>query len=108
MYNTKKMPKTKLKGVLIVEGEALETQIERMLENKEKINETSPLLYFERKEGVVSATDIRHDKWEDMAEAGNGVKKEYNERYKKREDAKLKVIKGGEEDNGVEPIQGKG
>lgn len=48
-----------------VEGVSLEVQIERALNNKEPLDdETVPLIYTERKAGLMPAYDIRKDKWE--------------------------------------------
>lgn len=105
-YKTIKMPRTGLKGVKTFEADTLEIQIERMLNNEEKLKETVPLLYFERKEGVIKTTNPRYDRWEDMATAGTEAKRTADEKMQAKE-VKLKAEKGGASDGQAESIQGK-
>lgn len=44
-----------------VKGETIEQKIARMLSNKEPFTDNAPVLYSERKEGVLPQTDIRTD-----------------------------------------------
>lgn len=47
-----------------VEGERIETMIERITELNEPIKDGAPLIYTDRKEGVQPEYDIRTDRWE--------------------------------------------
>lgn len=82
------------------EGEPLEYKIERIVNNKEKIKDGAPLLYTERKHGVLASTNIRTDRWEVALEATEKIEKS----YKARREEKAKIAeKIGE----PEPIPGK-
>lgn len=56
-----------------IEGETLETKVERMLANKEKIEGESPLIYSERKDGILAGHNIRTDRFEVAIEAMDKV-----------------------------------
>lgn len=59
------------------EGESIERQIERLLTSGEKIESISPLLYTDRKDGVLPETNIRTDKMEIARKAMGEVSKSY-------------------------------
>lgn len=59
------------------EGESIERQIERLLTSGEKIESISPLMYTERKEGVLPETNIRTDKMLIAQRAMGEVSKSY-------------------------------
>lgn len=86
------------KGGIIINksksGEMLETKVERMINNKEKIGDTTDLIYTERKEGVRPATDIRTDRWEIAAEASTKIAKSFAARRNN----------SGKKDGKAEPI----
>lgn len=86
-----------------VEGEPIETKIERMLNNKEKIKDAAPLVYTERKEGIRASTNIRTDRFEVAVEAADKISKSYKARRQERQKAKVDKLKDGE----PETIQGK-
>lgn len=46
------------------EGETLETKVARLLENNEPITDGAPIIYTEKKDGVLPQYDIRTDKWD--------------------------------------------
>lgn len=75
MYKAPRFHKTDLKINKAVEGETLETKIERIVQNKEPISDTTPMIYTERKDGVNPAYDIRTDKWEIACSAMDVVHK---------------------------------
>lgn len=57
------------------EGETIEQKVERIMSTEGAITETAPLIYTERKQGVVPDYNIRTDKMEYAVEAmGNGAK----------------------------------
>ena len=72
-YKYKKAKKSKLKSVECVEGEPIELKIERIVSNKEPITDGAPSIFTERKDGVVSAYNIRTDRWEIAADAMSKV-----------------------------------
>ena len=66
-----------------VAGETLEAKIERIVNNKEPIgqgNDTAPIIYTERKEGVRASTNIRTDRFEIAVEAADKVAKSFKAR----------------------------
>lgn len=73
MYKKIKAPKSTMKINESYTGETLEQKIERIVTTKEPINETAPLIYTERKDGVQPQYDIRTDRFEIALEAMNKV-----------------------------------
>lgn len=63
-YKYKKPSKSRLKSVEKLEGEPIEWKVERAMSNKEPISDGAPSIFTERKDGVVSAYNIRTDRWE--------------------------------------------
>ena len=72
-YKYRKAVKSQLKSVDCVEGEPIELKIERIVSNKEPITDGAPSIFTERKDGVVSAYNIRTDRWEVASEAMDKV-----------------------------------
>lgn len=46
------------------EGETIENKVKRIVENKEPISDGAPIIYTEKKDGVLPQFDIRTDKWD--------------------------------------------
>ena len=46
------------------EGELIEEKVARLTQEKSPINDGAPIIYTERKDGVLPAYDIRTDRWE--------------------------------------------
>ena len=68
--------RTQLKSVETVEGETIEQKIRRLVSNNEPITDgANPELYTERKDGVLSAYNIRTDRFEIATEAMDKVTK---------------------------------
>ena len=88
-----KYNKSQLTSVEVVEGEPIEHKIERVVSNKEPITDGAPSIFTERKEGVVSAYNIRTDRWEVATEAMDKV----SGSIQAKRDAKGKVSKPKEE-----------
>jgi len=88
-----KYSKSQLTSVEITEGEPIEHKIERVVSNKEPITDGAPSIFTERKEGVVSAYNIRTDRWEVATEAMDKV----SGSIQAKRDAKGKVSKPKEE-----------
>ena len=57
------------KPVDLIEGETIEDKCKRLVESKEPIKDGAPILYTERKDGVLPAYDIRTDRWAIAQEA---------------------------------------
>lgn len=64
-----------VQGVDLYEGEDIETKIERIIDNKEPIEQISPIIYTERKDGVLPQYDIRTDRFEVAQNAMDKVSK---------------------------------
>ena len=102
MYETPTYHKGNIKTYNAVQGETIETKIERIVSNKEPIKDGAPLLYTERKEGVRASTNIRTDRFEVAVDAADKIAKSYKaRREEKAGDNKEKKV--GE----PESIQGK-
>ena len=93
--------KSQLESVEIVEGEPIELKIERITNNKEPITDGAPEIFTERKDGVISAYNIRTDRWEVAAEAMDKV----SGSIQAKRDAKGKVSKSKEETESKEKIE---
>lgn len=71
------------------EGETIEMKIERIMSNKEPIQDGAPLIYTEREDGVLPAYDIRTDRFDIAIDAMDRVTKST---YAKRDEiAKAKA-----------------
>ena len=55
---------TSMNPVETYEGEFIEEKVARVVENKEPIEDGAPIIYTERKDGVIPAYNIRTDKWD--------------------------------------------
>lgn len=64
-----------IKGVDLYEGEDIETKVARVVDNKEPIEQISPIIYTERKDGVLPQYDIRTDRFEVAQTAMDKVSK---------------------------------
>lgn len=104
MYKIPNYQKSKIKSVELIEGKSIEQKIESITENKEPIKDGAPLIYTERKNGVIAAYNIRTDRWEIACEAMSSVEKSFQ--AKRDERANMQVVKEDKVDK-VESIQGK-
>lgn len=87
-----------------VEGESIETKIERVVNNNEPIKDGAPLIYTPRSEGVNPAYDIRTDRFDVALGATDMIAKSHTAR---RDNVpEMKAEKGGKEDGGTESIEG--
>ena len=67
MKYPKKSFKRNLSGYMSYEfreGELIEEKVTRLTQEKSPINDGAPIIYTERKDGVLPAYDIRTDRWE--------------------------------------------
>lgn len=108
MYTTTKPTKTSIKVNQSYKGETIEQKINRIVNNKEPIKDGAPLIYTERKHGVMPEYNIRTDRFDIAIDGMDTVTKTHlakrEERMKAKEDAK--AAKEGNKDSGAEPIQG--
>ncbi len=91
MYKTPKYRKSAIKVNESVEGETLETKLERIMENKEPIVGEAPLIYTEPKDGVMAGYDIRTDRFEVALDAIGKIDR--SNAAKRERKAKLEVVK---------------
>lgn len=56
-----------------VEGETLEEKIMRIVENNEPITDGAPIVYTDRRDGVLPAYNIRTDRWDVAIDAMNKI-----------------------------------
>lgn len=47
-----------------VEGESIEVKVQRIVENNEPISDGAPIIFTDRRDGVLPAYDIRTDRFE--------------------------------------------
>ena len=115
MYLKIKASKTELSINQSYIGERLEEKIERILSNKEPINDGAPIIYTERKDGVLPEYNPRTDRFEiavdamDKVDRDNKAKRE--NRHKPKEDAKktsehrVDKVEPSKDMSGGQPIQ---
>jgi hypothetical protein len=101
MYFQNKWEKTDISLNQSTEGESIEQKIERVTQNKEPIKDGAPLVYTDRKDGVLAGYNIRTDRFDVAIDAMDVVQKSIN--AKREHKANLKVVK---DDGGAEPTQG--
>lgn len=53
-----------IKKIDAYEGETIEVKVRRTTDNKEPIKDAAPLVYTQKKDGVLPQYNIRTDKWE--------------------------------------------
>lgn len=68
-YKFKKAKKTTLKVNKSYIGETIETKVDRIVNNKEPIKDGAPIVFTERKDGVIPDYNIRTDRMEVAVEA---------------------------------------
>lgn len=59
-----------------VEGETMETKVERILNNQEPIQDTGPTIYTAREDGVIPEYNIRTDRFDLALDAMDKVSKD--------------------------------
>ena len=63
-YTTRKRDYSQFEPIQPIEGERIEDKMRRVIDNKEPITDGAPIIYTERKLGVLPAYNIRTDRWE--------------------------------------------
>lgn len=66
----------RLKSVEIYEGEAIEEKVARIVQTKEPITDTAPIIYTEKKDGVLPAYNIRTDRFDLAIDAYDKIEME--------------------------------
>lgn len=64
MYKQNLAKKSSLKVNKSTEGETIEEKVRRIVNNKEPIKDGAPLIYTDRKDGVLAGTNIRTDRFD--------------------------------------------
>lgn len=64
MYKRRAPEETSIRLNQSVEGETIEAKVRRILRTGEPITDGAPLMYTERKDGVLAETNIRTDRFE--------------------------------------------
>lgn len=82
-----------------LEGERIEDKVERLVNNKEPIKDASPIIYTEKKDGVLPAYNPRTDRFEIAVEAMDKVHKS----SLAKKDGVIKMITKSDQ---AEPIKG--
>jgi len=84
------------------EGETIENKVRRIVENKEPISDGAPIVYTEKKDGVLPQFNIRTDKWDIALDAMDKVQAS---RIAKSKQYMESLEKKGEEmeNNGEDP-----
>lgn len=100
MYNTRKPNPSLLRRNVTYEAESLEVKVQRLMKNKEPIPGERPLIYTERKDGVLKAYNIRTDRWEIAAEAMDVVTKSRIAQRDSKGDPKVIDLNGDKKDDG--------
>lgn len=73
MRYRKPFTKSSMNAGCTFEGETIETKIKRVIDNKEPIEQISPIIYTERKAGVQPQYDIRTDRFDIALQAMDKV-----------------------------------
>lgn len=68
MYNKQNIQETSVEVNEAYEGETIEEKVRRLMDNKEPIEDSAPMIWTERKDGVIKEYDIRHDRFETAVE----------------------------------------
>lgn len=110
LYKTPRYHKSEIEVNESIEGETLETKIERLIANSEDVEDGVGSVYTERKDGVLPAYDIRTDRMElalealdkahrwDLAKRNKGIE-DRNQSEKTEDIVKDDGKKGGENEN---------
>ena len=111
MYKFRKyVYRSPLKSVEKLEGEPIEHKVERIINNGEPISDGAPEIYTERKEGVLSAYNIRTDRWEIATEAMDkvqaSIQAKRDSKAKQPEKEGKIVDLNASKDGGAESIKG--
>lgn len=65
----------RIQSVETQEGETIETKVARIIQNKEPITDGAPIIFTEKKDGVLPAYNIRTDRFDIALEAMDKIGK---------------------------------
>lgn len=97
---TKPTTTTISKNTAII-GETIEQKVRRVTTNKEPIKDGAPLIYTQRKDGVLPGTDIRTDRWDVAIDAHTKIDKTHKAKREERHKTKT-----GDEHTGKQAKEG--
>lgn len=87
-----------------LEGETIEAKMRRIENNKEPISDSAPVIYTERKDGVLPQYDIRTDRFDIAVDAMTAVAQakitERRARIEEREKIKKAAAEGMQKEGG--------
>lgn len=106
MYKFRKATSSNLTSITTYEGETIEQKIERIVQNKEPIKDGAPEIFTERKDGVISAYNIRTDRWEIAVDAMDKIHKSIQAKREEKVKAKEEPKKESEKMPEGQPTQG--
>lgn len=98
MYKIPKLINTSLDVNDSVEGEFLETKIERMLNNGDEMAEGKELIYTRPEDGVIGDFNIRHDHWNDAYEQSSIIAERRGELDSKQLEKRRKLLQEEKEE----------
>ena len=79
-------------------GTSIEDKVRRIIENKEPIEQTMPIIYTPSNAGVEPAYNIRTDKWDIAIDAMSTIYKDKKQKYEKQQEA-MKDLQGKNKEN---------
>lgn len=94
------IPKGRIKVIPIAEGESIEQKMFRVSNSKEPIDNIAPLIYTEKKDGVLPQYDHRTDRFEQARIATDRVHSTRAAMAKKAAEAAIQEIKEGKTPQG--------
>lgn len=74
-YSKPSKNNNRLKSIEIYEGESIETKCARILQNKEPITDTAPIIYTAKEDGILPAYNIRTDRFDIAIDAYDKITK---------------------------------
>lgn len=99
MYKSKAKKKTTIATNSSVEGETIETKIERMLNNGDDIVEGKEMIYTRPEEGVIASFNIRHDHWDDAYEQSSTMAERRSELDAAKLNKRKEILKKKDEED---------
>ena len=82
----------RLQSVEIYEGETIEQKVNRIVNNNEPITDGAPIIFTERKDGVLPEYDIRTDRWDIAITAMDKVNTDRIARRENKADVKDTIM----------------
>lgn len=91
MYNKEyKRIKCQFRKILYEEGESIEEKMRKVTASKEPIENSAPLIWTDRKDGVLPQYDIRTDRWDIAQQAMDKITASEIARQKQQDTSNLK------------------